>query len=246
MPFTLSHTVAVIPFTGKKFWSVTGLMAGSMVPDFEYFFRLKVYGIYGHTFAGMIWFDLPLAILLAYLFHHLIKPVFASRLPLVLRSRWLGYAGLNWHSFFIRNAPAVLLSVLVGCATHILWDSFTHNNTFMVNAWPFLRRQIDLGFQDYPMWHILQQVSSIAGLIYIFIIVYRMPADDDPGGGFKLLPWFAAGMLAIGLSIWRLGQIASEEIIKIGHVAVVGIGAAIYAMLFVSMLSLMRQKIMTS
>ena len=36
-----------------------------MVPDFEYFIRMNVKGIYGHTFWGLFYFDIPVALLIA-------------------------------------------------------------------------------------------------------------------------------------------------------------------------------------
>ena len=233
MPFTLSHTVAVLPVSKRNWASATGLFIGSMVPDFEYFFRLRVFGIYGHTFWGMFWFDLPVAILLAYAFHYLVKPVLLPNLPPVLQRKWSGWNDFNWHGFVKQNWIIVIVSVLFGTATHLLWDAFTHNNTIIVRAIPALSAQVDLGFEEYPVWHLLQQISSAAGLIILIFYVIRLPETGDarqPGKSF----WTALVILVLSIMTWKLVEISNQEILKIGHFAVIGMGAAMYGLLLIS------------
>ena len=54
MPFTFSHPAIVLPlkYLPKKWFSFTGLIIGSMTPDFEYFLRMKVKSDYSHTLNG--------------------------------------------------------------------------------------------------------------------------------------------------------------------------------------------------
>jgi hypothetical protein len=75
MPFTLSHTLAIYPFRKfcGKYLSFSGLFMGSMVPDFEFFFRVTLYAVWSHTFWGVFLFDLPLALLLLLIFHQWTK-----------------------------------------------------------------------------------------------------------------------------------------------------------------------------
>lgn len=77
MPFTFSHPAIVLPITRlpNRFVSATGLIIGSLTPDFEYFLRLNLHSAYSHTIAGVFWFDLPLGIILAFLFHLIVKKV---------------------------------------------------------------------------------------------------------------------------------------------------------------------------
>ncbi|MEJ2003760.1 MAG: DUF4184 family protein [Cyclobacteriaceae bacterium] len=235
MPFTLSHTIAVLPAVQRKWFSATGLIIGSMVPDFEYFFRLKVLGLYGHKVAGMFWFDLPLAILLAYAFHYLVKPVLLPNLPMTLQRKWRISEGFDWHSYVMRNLPVILFSIIIGTSTHLLWDAFTHNNTVIVQSIPALRQQVDLGFEEYPAWHLLQQFSSGIGLIVLILYIIRMP-DEGKTEKPRLIFWILLGTLVSLIMSWRLYEISGEEIIKIGHLAVVGMGATLYSLLFLSVI----------
>ncbi|MEG1227787.1 MAG: DUF4184 family protein, partial [Flavobacterium sp.] len=38
-----------LQFLNKKWFSLTGLVIGSMIPDFEYFIRMRIQSIYSHT-----------------------------------------------------------------------------------------------------------------------------------------------------------------------------------------------------
>jgi len=241
MPFTLSHTVAVLPVSRHGWTSATGLVIGSMVPDFEYFFRLRVFGIYGHTFSGMFWFDLPIAILLAYAFHYLVKPVLFPNLPPMLQRKWSLWPDFDWHQYVRKNWFIVILSILAGTATHLLWDAFTHNNTVIVRAMPILQTQVDLGFEEYPAWHLLQQISTVAGLIILILVVLKMPEkgiSSQPNNTF----WAVLIIFVISIMTWKLVDISTREILKIGHVAVIGMGALLYALLFISGARLLYNK----
>ncbi|MCA6074304.1 DUF4184 family protein [Fulvivirga sedimenti] len=235
MPFTLSHPAIVLPFLRWKRVSVTGLVIGSMIPDFEYFLRLRVYGIYGHTWDGLFWFDLPLALLMAYLFHYLMGPVLMNNLPGFMQRRFPGMIGSQWHAY-VRTYPLiVILSILFGAAGHILWDSFTHNNTYISTHWLILQRQVDLGFQDYPLWHILQQVSTVVGLIFILLYFRKLPADGVVTTNRKTWFWVVLIVIVSIISCWRLYEISNSEIVKIGHIAVITMGASVYGLLLVSL-----------
>lgn len=75
MPFTFAHPAIILPlpFLNKRWFSLTGLIIGSMIPDFEYFIRMRIQSIYSHTLAGIFWFDLPLALLISFIFHNKVK-----------------------------------------------------------------------------------------------------------------------------------------------------------------------------
>ena len=57
MPFTFSHPAIILPLKKlpKKYISMTGLIVGSIAPDFEYFLRMK--SKYSHTMSGILWYD---------------------------------------------------------------------------------------------------------------------------------------------------------------------------------------------
>jgi hypothetical protein len=68
MPFTPAHPAIVLPLIRSRYFSATGLIIGSLSPDFEYFFKMSVDSIYSHSKVGLFYFDLPVTIVLALLF----------------------------------------------------------------------------------------------------------------------------------------------------------------------------------
>lgn len=56
MPFTISHAIYAIPIRHimPKYFSVMGLILGSMSPDFEYFIYLEPYVTIGHSIQGLL------------------------------------------------------------------------------------------------------------------------------------------------------------------------------------------------
>jgi hypothetical protein len=87
MPFTPAHPAIVLLFLKAKRVSATALVIGTMAPDFEYFLRMSVNGQYGHTFFGIFYFDIPVTIALAFLFHQQIKENLINNLPVFLQQR---------------------------------------------------------------------------------------------------------------------------------------------------------------
>jgi uncharacterized protein DUF4184 len=180
MPFTFSHPALVLPlnYLPKKWFSLTALVVGSMVPDFEYFLRMKVSGIYGHTFAGIFWFDLPLGILIAFVFHNLVKESLIRNLPTILKSRFLHYNEINWNNYFRKHFFIVTFSMLIGISSHLLWDGFTHEHGYFTNYIPFLQQHVLL-FKQIPVYKILQHGSTLIGALVIFYAIYTLPVVDS-------------------------------------------------------------------
>ncbi len=136
MPFTFSHPAIVLPLYRlvRRWVSLTGLIVGSIVPDFEYFIRMGTPSIYSHTFKALFWFNLPLGLLLCFLFHNVVRNALFSHLPYILHRRLSNFKRFNWNKYFRKNWHIVIISILVGAATHLLWDKFTHENGYVLKV----------------------------------------------------------------------------------------------------------------
>src|ERR1700712_1533317 len=90
MPFTLAHPAIVLPLRKlpKHWYSLTGLIIGSITPDFEYFIRMRVQSIYSHTLWGLFWFDIPLGLLLTFGYLSFIRDGLVDNLPPALNRRF--------------------------------------------------------------------------------------------------------------------------------------------------------------
>src|SRR4051812_45047977 len=122
MPFTFSHPAAILPlsYVPKKYVSFTGLVAGSMIPDLEYFFRFRAQSYYSHTWAGIFWFDLPLAIMACFLFHNVIRDLLIQNLPMSVSARCRHCFHFDWNKRFQQKWIIVIVCILMGAATHLV------------------------------------------------------------------------------------------------------------------------------
>jgi hypothetical protein len=168
MPFTLAHPAAAIPFLRTRLVP-SALVIGCMVPDFEYFLRFAPEGGFGHTLPGVFVFDLPVAFIALWLFHAYAKEPLYTWLPESVRRRIrLGPAALPVRN--IAQFTLVLLSILIGVATHILWDSFTHRGFWPYRHWQFLHRTVllpVLGMTEYL--RVLQHASTLFGFVVLLL-----------------------------------------------------------------------------
>jgi hypothetical protein len=181
VPFTLSHAAAALPFRRSRLVP-SALLIGTFAPDLEYFIRLQAGGGWGHTLAGAFALDLPLGLVALWVFHRLVK------VPLVYLLRDGVRARLTDQLAPFRFGPSrrflhIVLSMLVGIATHLVWDAFTHRDYGIVNHLPFLLRPYRLPLVGwYSGYGVLQVVSSILGLALLAVWCRRWyrRAQPDP------------------------------------------------------------------
>ncbi|HTB05651.1 MAG TPA: DUF4184 family protein [Bacteroidia bacterium] len=180
MPFTFSHPAIVLPgkYLPAGLVSMTGLIIGSTTPDFEYFLRMRSLSLYSHTWTGMLWFDLPLAFVLTFVYHGLVRDALLSNLPLFLRKRLLKFKGFDWNGYVRKHFVIVLVSLLIGIASHILWDGFTHRQGQFVKAIPWLKENAMLIGVGYSRFYVLQNISTFVGGIVVLIAILRLPAES--------------------------------------------------------------------
>ena len=171
MPFTLSHPAILLPFLKHKNVSATALIFGSMSPDFEYFFRMKMQSEISHTFSGIFLIDFPLGFLVMFAFHEIIKKPFIENSPLFFQSRLQELKEFNWVSYFKSNFITVFISFFLGAVSHILWDSMTHWDGYFVEQFSFFNLEVF----SIPLYKIAQHASSVIGLGWILVYIYKLP-----------------------------------------------------------------------
>jgi hypothetical protein len=202
MPFTFSHPAAVLPlaYLPKRWTSMTGLIIGSLSPDFEYFLRMKAYGIYSHTWIGLFWFDLPLTIILAFIFHLIVRNKLIENLPIPLMKRFNRFKNFNWTQFFKDNIIIVVASIIIGIATHIFWDGFTHAGGQFVQRMDSLNTVYLIAGYNLPMYKILQHLSTIVGGVIIIYALYLLPVNKVKINR-KSIYWFWLSVFGIAIVI---------------------------------------------
>jgi Domain of unknown function (DUF4184) len=179
MPFTVSHAAAVLPFRRLNLvWSA--VVIGTMAPDFPYIIGNPDYRGIGHHFPGLIEFTIPASILALWIFHNIIKRPIAGLLPIGMQLRLQNE--LRPFSF---GGPSrfmtILASILFGIATHLIWDSVTHSETWAYYHLRWLRGWTHVPFIGImPVTSAMQYGSSVVGLfvlaIWIWLWYRRTPA----------------------------------------------------------------------
>ncbi|MFD8327131.1 DUF4184 family protein [Streptomyces lydicus] len=140
MPFTLSHVAAVLPAVRRTGAArgplvASALVAGSLAPDMTYYADSAVpggmeFGAVTHSLRGVLTVDVLVTVALVGGWLLLREPVLAL-LPAAWRGRVYGLVrGRPWQprsvSEFGALAGRFVLSAVLGAATHVVWDAFTH------------------------------------------------------------------------------------------------------------------------
>jgi hypothetical protein len=200
MPFTPAHPAIVLPLIRSRYFSATGLIVGSLSPDFEYFFKMSVDSIYSHSKAGLFYFDLPVTIVLALLFHQLVKTNLIGNLPAFLQKRFQDTLRFNFLQYLKTNWWIFLYSALIGAGSHIFWDSFTHNNRFFSRQFSTIYERTSVPFDGvtYPLFYALQHVSTFVGLIIVALyIMFKKPSQHRELTAPKISYWLLVFAIAI-------------------------------------------------
>ena len=209
MPFTLSHAAAALPFRRTRLM-FSAVVVGCFAPDLMYFIRFGPRGRFGHTWPGLFLFDLPFGLLLLWLFHRYAKEPLWAWLPEAIRQRVrLGSRTLPLKG--ARQSAIVLVSILLGAVTHILWDSFTHNLYWPYRHWPLLSYTVMLPvLGPTPYFKLFQHGSSVLGMVVLLIWLKRRMDAATPislqspqGRGNERTIFVAACVIALMAGVMR-------------------------------------------
>lgn len=201
MPFTFSHPAIVLPATymDKRKYSLSALIIGSMTPDFEYFIRMRDYSQFSHTLLGMVWFDMPLGLLLLFLFHNLVRDPLIAHMPFSLNIRFSEFQKLNWNRHFKEKTMVILISLFFGIASHIFLDSFTHEGKYFADRIPLLTNDMNILGYEISGAMVFQYVSSVVGGIIMILYIFNLPEGRFTGKRriYKFWLWDLAIMLTV-------------------------------------------------
>ena len=242
MPFTFSHPAIVLPLTflPRQWFSLTGLVIGSLTPDFEYFLRMRIESNYSHTIDGLFWFDLPLGLLLAFIFHKIVRDSLFDNLPTILKSRFSAFKKFDWKRHFKQNWLVVTISILIGAASHIFWDSFTHDHGYFVQTIPALQNSFDFLGRQIPILKILQHSSTLLGGLVIAFAIYKLPTNKTENENIHLKYW--AILAGLTLTIISIRLLIGLDYKQYGNVIVTAISAGLISLTITPWLTRSKEK----
>jgi len=96
----------------------------------------------------------------------------------------------------------IVISALIGIATHILWDSFTHRHKWAVDHWPLLRQPMHVPvLGGLALYKVFLYASDVAGAWALWAWVvswYRRtePHDDQCAAIPSARKWFVLTSIA--------------------------------------------------
>lgn len=193
MPFTLSHAAAVLPAlrrTGAARGPLiaSALVAGSFAPDMTYYADTLVpggmaFGEVTHSLPGVLTVDVLVTAVLVGGWLLVREPLTA-----LVPWRWRGPV----HTF-VRGRPRrprgprelaalvgwFLVSAVLGAATHVVWDAFTHPGRWGTRLVPGLDRVVG----GLPVHTYLQYGTSALAAVALGAFLWPVLRARDGGAG---------------------------------------------------------------
>ena len=203
MPFTPSHAIVALPFARTPL-PAGAVAIGAMAPDLPLFFRWAPSYALTHGFPSLLWVSLPLALVLYGVWRLAIRPAASGLLlPEALRARipW-AWDRTSRPEHPVRSALLVVAASLIGIATHVFWDLFTHPDRLGSEWIPALADE--WGPAPGTTW--LQHGSSVLGLAVLAVWAVRasrragvVHRSDRPAVAVvRVGGWIAAAVLLVG------------------------------------------------
>ncbi|MBE9584826.1 DUF4184 family protein [Mucilaginibacter sp. JRF] len=204
MPFTAAHPAIVLPLgrISERYISLTALVIGSLTPDFEYFLRMDIKSLYSHTPLGILYFDLPVGLLLFLLYQTYVKNLLIDHLPDYLRQRFWLLKNDNKQS-----APSamrwfvIILSLALGALSHLFWDAFTHVTGWFVLHIDFLASKSIIGVHYFKLMQHFSTVIGLSVIAYSIILLPKTTVANNPG---ILKFWRDCALLFLGIALLRV------------------------------------------
>jgi hypothetical protein len=257
MPFTISHTAVVLPFTRllARWKLLSAAVIGAMVPDFRVFFP-GMSRVDTHSALALLTFCLPLGLVTYWAFQLLIKAPMIEVLPDGPYARWQPVAATapirSWRQWLLAAS-----GILAGALSHLIWDGFTHDGGRGVRMFPALDESIiDFGSRRLPAIYVLQDLGSLIGLAAVLLMICyglrRGPQAAVPNrlvASRERFAWlssyaFAAVILTVGSYIWTNHHQPPTHsiIVNASAIAVASLRGLAAALLIVSLLLDLRLK----
>jgi hypothetical protein len=219
MPFTISHTAVVLPFSRwlARWQLLSAATIGAMIPDFRVFFP-GMPRVETHSLSALLTFCLPVGLVTYWVFQLVIKSPIMEVLPDGPYARWRPFAA-EADIRSLRQWLLASLGVLAGALTHLIWDGFTHDGGRGVRMFPVLDDTLEIGRRHIPTMYLLQDLGSIIGLAAVLaMLCYALRRGHEAAVPNRLVPsrerlaWWliyvlAAGFFTAAFYAWeRLGQ----------------------------------------
>ena len=177
MPFTGSHVAAVLPLGGTAL-PVSALVVGSMAPDIPYYvpegpWMVVAGGGATHSLLGFAVVAPLWGLLVLLLWHAVLAPAAVAVSPDALRRRLPAPATVRDRFGSPRALALTVLALVVGAATHVLWDAFTHEGRWGAENVGWLSAPVTWLPRDLPGYQWAQYASGVLGGLAVLVWLVR-------------------------------------------------------------------------
>jgi len=130
MPFTFSHIGYILPIKHK--WknklSSTGLILGSLAPDYDILFRLTNFRfhLFQYNIITILLIIFPLALLSSFMFHFFCRNIIIEHLSQVLKDKYAPLRTFQFCKYFKKNYVYISASVIIAILIHLCLDYMCH------------------------------------------------------------------------------------------------------------------------
>jgi hypothetical protein len=183
MPFTLAHPALVVPLA-RRGLPLSALVIGAISPDIAYLYPWRVswlsqakdLGRLSHSWLGLLWFCLPIGLMIWVVFHAVVKVPSLTLVPRKWRAR---LARLAFEFTWPRGTGwgAVLLALGLGAASHLAWDLVTHDGAYEI------ARTLGWSRGRVLVFALLQGGSTLVGLGYLALACFRWQSQALESSG---------------------------------------------------------------
>ena len=236
MPFTFSHPAIILPLgKSKKIpLSFTGLIAGSVAPDFEFLLRLRNTENFGHTWWGFLVCDIPFAIVLSFVFHYVVRDTLIWHLPEYFRQRFSTLVSFNWWFYLRQHIVNFLVAVVIGILSHFFLDAFTHHNTTIEQWYPFFASKIIIFKQPIPVYVLLQIFTSVLGGVYILWVISTIQPGNELQRKKNIFSYWV-WLSVLSVLIFALRLLVDKVHQSTADIIIAAVGSVVYALLIITL-----------
>jgi hypothetical protein len=214
----------------RKF-SATGLIAGTLMPDVEYFINMGADCDNFHTWQSVFLSYLPLSVLVSLVFHLLIRDSLINNLPSFLQRQYGSFKDFNFLRYLRHHWFVFLYSVIAGIASHFLWDAFSHGTSIFAFMSDLYRQKVYILDKDFSMFMVSQYLHSLFGMVIFARFIFRFSAGKKaPVSRVKTSYWITIGLVLMVIMMIRI--YAFEEAATISDILISFVSASFMALLF--------------
>jgi len=143
------------------------LVMGSIAPDMPTLLPIPAVVHFAHTLSGLLTIDLAIGTIGFVLWQALFGPAVVAIAPQALRIRLpdRAPAGIAFHCAQVGRVGRVVAALLLGAATHLIWDSFTHDWMWGPQHVPWLAAR----HGPWMGWEWVQHISDFAGIAILIV-----------------------------------------------------------------------------